>query len=932
MNTDGDADNGDSKEPNPPTTSSAAATTSASAASVNLGSPLAENVSPTFMSLRSGKKKRRRRSSVTPRTPSSRRRSRQSTEPSSSNTNTGKTAGLLDFAESDYESESDVEDLRESKRSKTDTSNDDDDVKLPTVGEAPDEEQEEEQEDTVEEDAQKPAAEADTTMEETIVTGVNNILTEINDTMKATITTLETMEHEIISPPIFPTTTTLPTNLNLQLPVQSPTALNSSNDNDAGTGTYRGTARLRNFLTPAKPNPTVRETVIAPPETPFPEPNEHDDEQVGDDDEGLVGRGGRASGRRDGLVSSLVRQTSLVVLDTFAETGQIARFAQCLVHPFVQRRPEGETTAPMERVDTSSRNENEEDPEKETTETQETLYKTWSMSHWMVLFVVLHTVTSSFTSITPLWTKIAHHGEFLSNVYGIQRVIPTIVEETREEIVQEEEIITPPPIVETKIVKVVEWVEDESLEEEEFTRRRKRKTIEEYEKRVKDVEMTRKDYQSVLDAYETGDMNQELVEEVVAQLDHGIEEQEEVVDDWSLSLEFAQEKMDGLNDSHSPEELDMAAQEAREALQTLKGDSLAPILESDYKLFLAENVRVPGEGCEGKGHIFYNALKQNNDVPSSKGSQSLERAHVYEAKEQLVNLASLTVQNAAKDGKMMESIQSWASEVIEEIEDTMISDDIPEVDTLKLNLNKYDSPPQENISVGLSQTEVQSIIDKRLEKEMADLTGEFDYASAQSGGTVIHSGPQRTSLSLVDNMPLLNKFLSWTKLRFYGYGPDIALIPTYPKTALGQCWSFEKEGSRQRIGIITDMERSEDEERENNPIRGEFATFAVTLAKPTRVHSILLEHPPKELSPNRGSSIRDFRIFGFEESDADGDPFLLGSFSYDEKGERSLQEFDVEIEDSEGHKIPKLSSIVVAIDSNWGAAYSCLYRFRVHGT
>ena len=46
--------------------------------------------------------------------------------------------------------------------------------------------------------------------------------------------------------------------------------------------------------------------------------------------------------------------------------------------------------------------------------------------------------------------------------------------------------------------------------------------------------------------------------------------------------------------------------------------------------------------------------------------------------------------------------------------------------------------------------------------------------------------------------------------------------------------------------------------------------------------------------------------------------------------DESLQEYKVKTTDDHGKPVPKLRSIVLAIDSNWGAEYSCLYRFRVH--
>lgn len=45
---------------------------------------------------------------------------------------------------------------------------------------------------------------------------------------------------------------------------------------------------------------------------------------------------------------------------------------------------------------------------------------------------------------------------------------------------------------------------------------------------------------------------------------------------------------------------------------------------------------------------------------------------------------------------------------------------------------------------------------------------------------------------------------------------------------------------------------------------------------------------------------------------------------------RTLQEFVV-ANHADGESLPKLRSITLAIDSNWGFSYSCLYRFRVLG-
>ena len=45
---------------------------------------------------------------------------------------------------------------------------------------------------------------------------------------------------------------------------------------------------------------------------------------------------------------------------------------------------------------------------------------------------------------------------------------------------------------------------------------------------------------------------------------------------------------------------------------------------------------------------------------------------------------------------------------------------------------------------------------------------------------------------------------------------------------------------------------------------------------------------------------------------------------------KSMQEFVIPA-DISGTIVPPLHAITLAVDSNWGSEYSCLYRFRVHG-
>jgi hypothetical protein len=225
------------------------------------------------------------------------------------------------------------------------------------------------------------------------------------------------------------------------------------------------------------------------------------------------------------------------------------------------------------------------------------------------------------------------------------------------------------------------------------------------------------------------------------------------------------------------------------------------------------------------------------------------------------------------------------------------------------------SPPVGGVAIpkrkiqasGSSMSSIRMMVEGRLAVERADQTGNIDYAAIYNGAAVIRSGDRATTPALVNKLPLFNRIAALLSLRFYGHDAEIALTPTYPRDALGQCWAFEK-ASEKYSG---------------------FGTLSVRLAKPVFVTSISIEHPPKEVTDRVNTAIRSFRVFGFEGSDAQGKAWPIGDFEY-MIGEETRQEFDVEDEVGKAD-VPKLQSISIAVDSNWGTSYACLYRFRVFG-
>jgi len=223
----------------------------------------------------------------------------------------------------------------------------------------------------------------------------------------------------------------------------------------------------------------------------------------------------------------------------------------------------------------------------------------------------------------------------------------------------------------------------------------------------------------------------------------------------------------------------------------------------------------------------------------------------------------------------------------------------------------------------LTKEKLYGLIDKRLMVERADRTGKVDYASIQAGASVIYSGPRTTSPSLVDKLPLFNRILAYWRLRFYGHGPEAAVTPTFPKNALGQCWSFEKNSSFKYKPTRNSYKLDQS--------NGRYATLSVRLPRPVQVSSVVIEHPPKEATNQVQSAIKNFRVVGYEDDMAEGKFRALGQFKYGINGKRTLQEFEVNVNDSDGSTIPMLQSITLAIDSNYDFPYACLYRFRVHG-
>ncbi|XP_037103285.1 uncharacterized protein LOC119120472 isoform X2 [Syngnathus acus] len=107
---------------------------------------------------------------------------------------------------------------------------------------------------------------------------------------------------------------------------------------------------------------------------------------------------------------------------------------------------------------------------------------------------------------------------------------------------------------------------------------------------------------------------------------------------------------------------------------------------------------------------------------------------------------------------------------------------------------------------------------------------------------------------------------------------------------------------------------------------GAHGTLVIALSHPIRITHVTLDHVPHHNTPTGriDSAPKDFEVYGLKDEVDEGT--LLGTFTYNEDGEPT-QTFE----------LPPSNVIYRVVElrvlSNWGHMdYTCLYRFRVHGT
>ncbi|XP_047194290.1 SUN domain-containing protein 1-like isoform X9 [Hippoglossus stenolepis] len=188
--------------------------------------------------------------------------------------------------------------------------------------------------------------------------------------------------------------------------------------------------------------------------------------------------------------------------------------------------------------------------------------------------------------------------------------------------------------------------------------------------------------------------------------------------------------------------------------------------------------------------------------------------------------------------------------------------------------------------------DVHVIVKNALRLFSQDQTGLADYALESGGGSVLST---RCSETYETKAALLSLF--GLPLWYFSQSPRTVIQPdVHP----GNCWAF----------------------------RGSTGFLVIRLSMRILPTAFSLEHIPKALAPSGAlhSAPRDFSVYGLDDERQDRGK-LLGAYTYDEDGE-ALQTYAATEENDQMFQI-----IEVKVLSNWGhQEYTCIYRFRVHGS
>ncbi|XP_066519145.1 SUN domain-containing protein 1 isoform X6 [Hoplias malabaricus] len=193
---------------------------------------------------------------------------------------------------------------------------------------------------------------------------------------------------------------------------------------------------------------------------------------------------------------------------------------------------------------------------------------------------------------------------------------------------------------------------------------------------------------------------------------------------------------------------------------------------------------------------------------------------------------------------------------------------------------------------GISEENVQLIVQNALKLYSQDRIGLVDYALESGGGSILST---RCSETYETKTALMSLF--GLPLWYFSQSPRAVIQPdVHP----GNCWAF----------------------------RGSQGYLVIRLSVKIVPTAFSLEHIPKTLSPtgNISSAPRNFTVYGLDDEQQE-EGRILGRYVYQDDGE-PLQTYPVTEENPKAYQIIELRVL-----SNWGhPEYTCLYRFRVHGS
>lgn len=188
--------------------------------------------------------------------------------------------------------------------------------------------------------------------------------------------------------------------------------------------------------------------------------------------------------------------------------------------------------------------------------------------------------------------------------------------------------------------------------------------------------------------------------------------------------------------------------------------------------------------------------------------------------------------------------------------------------------------------------DIQKIVKEAILLYDADKTGRVDYALESGGGSIVSTRCSETYYAGTARLSIFGLPLWYTSK-----SPRTAI---QPEVQPGECWAFQ--GSR--------------------------GYLVIQLSATIKPSGFSMEHIPKSLSPtgNIDSAPKEFSVWGLTLEEKD-EGKLLGEYTYDSDGD-PLQYFPVQIVSEDYFSVVELKIL-----SNWGnQKYTCLYRFRVHGT